>query len=181
MRSVSCRGGVTTEWQGRTLQANYQTLDIEPENHDRRLKGGLSRRGGRHETKLEFKIPDNMLDTTDFGYSQVVSTRGPQLVFVSGQSSATLEGFVGDAVDKASQFDLVFDNIERAIAAIPGASLGNVVFVRTFVKDYVNETDFPLLIAFLKRFPNKPATEMAGVQALPVEGMLVEASVQLVL
>ncbi|GMH43142.1 hypothetical protein BSKO_11064 [Bryopsis sp. KO-2023] len=138
---------------------------------------------GSQGAKLEFTNPDTLFDASTAGYTQIVSTRGRQHIFVSGQTALQADGTLpDDAVgNKARQFELVFENVQRAIDAIPKATLKDVVSIKTYVKDYDPDADLPLVATFGNKFPNPPANDLLGLQSLALKDLLVEVSLQLVL
>lgn len=68
------------------------------------------------------------------GYSQVVTVRGGDLVFVAGQVSLDASGALVGAGDFAAQTRQTFQNLMDALAAV-GASAISVIKLTTFVTD----------------------------------------------
>lgn len=109
------------------------------------------------------------------GYSHAVSVAGGRTIYVSGQVAFDAAGnFVGEG-DFAAQARQVFANL-KAVLRDAGASFDDVVKLTTFIVNYTPELRPVLAEVRAEYLPAKrpPASTLVGVQALAVEGLLIE-------
>lgn len=111
---------------------------------------------------------------TPMGYTHVVSTRGQRTIYISGQVAMDRSGNLVGAGDLRAQATQVFENLKNALAAA-GAGFSDVVKLTMFLVNYK-----PELRAIIREVRgqyitgNPPASTLVGVQALAVEGWLIE-------
>jgi len=111
-----------------------------------------------------------------FGYSRAV--RVGNLVFVAGTTAVDETGTVMGADDPGAQARFIFQKIGRALAEA-GASLDDVVRVRTFITDIAQWEDVALVQGEL--FSEiRPAATLVEVTALVKPELLVEIEVDAV-
>lgn len=123
--------------------------------------------------------PDDVFDSRQYGFSQAVVTSGGRRVVLSGQVAADVEErTIGD--DLAAQLPVVFDNIERVLAAA-GAAAADVVMLRIYLVDAVREQQQAVTDELLRRFPHDPpATSWVLVSGLSEPEWLVEVEAEAV-
>ena len=106
------------------------------------------------------------------GYTQVVTVtdRGVKTIFVSGQ--------VGEGDDYQAQLESVFSRVVQRLGQA-GATVGDVVKMRAFIKNMTPELYQPLAEVRRRTFPEGswPASSVVGVQALARDEFLVEMEV----
>ena len=111
---------------------------------------------------------------TPTGYTHVVSTRGQRTIYISGQVAMDRNGNLVGAGDLRAQATQVFENLKNALAAA-GASFSDIVKLTMFLVNYK-----PELRSVIREVRgqyisgNAPASTLVGVQALAVEGWLIE-------
>lgn len=117
--------------------------------------------------------PDTVFDSRQYGFSQAVVTGGGRRVVLSGQVATDPdERTIGD--DLATQLPIVFDNIERVLAAA-GAALSDVVVLRIYLVEAVRDQQQAVTDELLRRFPDDPpATSWLVISGLSEPGWLVE-------
>lgn len=64
-----------------------------------------------------------------------------RLIFVAGQTALNENGDFGDAGDLPAQFDRVYDNLEKVLAA-NGATFAHVLAFRTFLAKQAEPAEF---------------------------------------
>jgi enamine deaminase RidA (YjgF/YER057c/UK114 family) len=109
------------------------------------------------------------------GYTHAVAVEGGRLIFVAGQVALDKNGNLVGKGDLRVQFDKALDNLVAALAAT-GATVADVVKVNTYVVNY-SQADYPIIREARGRIfvgPNLPASTLVGVQALALEGLLIE-------
>ena len=112
--------------------------------------------------------------STPMGYTHVVSTRGQRTIYISGQVAMDRNGNLVGAGDLHAQATQVFENLKNALAAA-GANFSDIVKLTMFLVNYK-----PELRAIIREVRsqyitgNPPASTLVGVQALAVEGWLIE-------
>ncbi len=106
------------------------------------------------------------------GYTQVVTVtdRGVKTIFVSGQ--------VGEGEDYQAQVESAFSRVVQRLDQA-GATVGDVVKMRAFVKNMTPELYRPVAEARRRTFPEGswPASSVVGVQALAGDEFQVEMEV----
>jgi enamine deaminase RidA (YjgF/YER057c/UK114 family) len=125
--------------------------------------------------------PDKLFDSSQFGYSQVVTSAGKRLVFIAGQVGWDIDGEVvsDDLVAQAKQ---ALNNVRLAIEA-SGGTVADLTMMRTFIVDYRPEFVEQLLPVYLDFFAatEPPAQTWLGVQALALPDLKIEIEAQAVL
>ena len=112
---------------------------------------------------------------TPRGYTHVVTTTGGKMVFIAGQVAWDVKGEIVGKGDLRAQATQAYANLQAALAAA-GATTADVVKLNTYV---VNFKSADLLVIREVRgqfFPqeNLPASTLVGVQALALDGLLIE-------
>ena len=123
--------------------------------------------------KRKFHAPKGVSRAT--GYSHAVSTKGKTTIYVSGQVAFGRDGTLVGEGDFEAQALQVFTNL-KAVLKDAGASFSDVVKTTTFIVNY-NPDLRPILGAVRAEFlpaKNPPASTLVGVQALALEGLLIE-------
>ena len=119
--------------------------------------------------------PDTLL--TPRGYSHVVTIEGAQkLAFIAGQVAVDKEGKLVGAGDLTAQIKQVARNLIAALAAV-GAKPADIVKMNTYIVNYKSSDYGAMREARTILFPDgaePPASTLIGVQALAVDGLLVE-------
>ncbi len=110
-------------------------------------------------------------------FSQVVIVKSDsiQTIYLSGQVSVNQDNELVGENDLQIQAAQAFQNLQMALGSA-GAKTSDVVKINIFVKDY-NPTKATIVgDAFRKAFPHEklPASTWLGVQALALEGLLIE-------
>ncbi len=109
------------------------------------------------------------------GYTHAVAVDGGRMVFVAGQVAFDQDGNLVGPGDLRAQADKALDNLVAALAAA-GATAADVVKINTYVVSY-KPADLAIVREARARFfgdQNPPASTLIGVQALAVEGLLIE-------
>jgi enamine deaminase RidA (YjgF/YER057c/UK114 family) len=119
--------------------------------------------------------PPDLADSRPSGFTQVVATRGENLIFVSGQVAVDRHGRLVGRGDLGAQTHQVFRNLAAALQAA-SAGLEDVVKLTIYVVDY-KSSDRARLLEVRRRYfapENLPASTLVGVQSLAAEGFLIE-------
>ncbi|KAJ3139744.1 hypothetical protein HK100_011227, partial [Physocladia obscura] len=112
------------------------------------------------------------------GYARAVR-KGP-FVYISGTTSTDPEtGVFEHANDAGAQATKIFDNIRRALESV-GATVGDVVRTRMFVKNIVRDSDAVGRAHFAAFGKVEPVATMVEVAGFIDERMLVEIEVDAV-
>jgi len=109
------------------------------------------------------------------GYTHAVAVDGGRMVFVAGQVAFDQDGNLVGTGNLRAQADKALDNLVAALAAA-GATAADVVKINTYVVSY-KPADLAIVREARARFfgdQNPPASTLIGVQALAVEGLLIE-------
>ncbi len=109
------------------------------------------------------------------GYSHVVTARGGQMVFIAGQVAFDAKGNLVGKDDLRTQATQVFENLRVALEAA-GATFADVVKMNTYIVNYKPEHRQVLREVRGQYLATEkpPASTLIGVQALAVEGLLIE-------
>jgi enamine deaminase RidA (YjgF/YER057c/UK114 family) len=110
------------------------------------------------------------------GYTHVVTVEGGgKLVFVAGQVALNKEMQLVGAGDLRAQARQALQNLVAALASV-GATPADVVKITTYVVNYKSSDVQAIGEARRDVFgrENPPASTLVGVQALAVEGLLIE-------
>jgi enamine deaminase RidA (YjgF/YER057c/UK114 family) len=121
----------------------------------------------------QFFNPSNMHRPR--GYTHAVAISGGRLIFIAGQVAFDKEGNLVGKGDLRAQTEKALENLVGALAAA-GATPADVVKVNTYVVNY-KPADYPIIRearAGIFEEKNPPASTLVGVQALAMEGLLIE-------
>ncbi len=118
--------------------------------------------------------PDQLFNSLQYGFSQVVAAQGRTTVYISGQVAWDETGAIVGRGDLAAQTRKALENVAAAVAAA-GGTLADVVSMRIYVvAGYMNDSR-AIREALLDFFPaNPPTTTWIAVPALANEEFLVE-------
>ena len=109
------------------------------------------------------------------GFSQVVTSGPGKMVFISGQVAFDENNELVGRGDLRAQAVQTLENVKKALAAV-GATFADVVKTNTYVVNY--RTDMIGLIRDVRAqyLPQEkaPASTLVGVQALALDGLLIE-------
>lgn len=125
--------------------------------------------------------PDTLFDSSQFGYSQVITSNGNKLVFMAGQVGWDANGeMVGD--DLVAQAEQALQNVRLAVEAA-GGTVDDLTMMRTYVVDYRPEFVEQLLPVYQAFFAGTqpPAQTWLGVQSLALPELQIEIEAQAVL
>jgi enamine deaminase RidA (YjgF/YER057c/UK114 family) len=109
------------------------------------------------------------------GYSHAVAVEGGRLIFIAGQVALDKDGNLIGRGDLRAQADKALENLVAALAAA-GATPADIVKVNTYIVNYTS-ADYSIIRDARARVfdtQNPPASTLIGVQALAVEGLLIE-------
>jgi enamine deaminase RidA (YjgF/YER057c/UK114 family) len=112
---------------------------------------------------------------TPRGYTHVVTASGGKLVFISGQVAFDVKGEMVGKGDLEAQATQAYANLQAALASV-GATLADVVKMNTYVVNF-KAADLPVIREVRAQFfpqENLPASTLVGVQALAIDGLLIE-------
>lgn len=119
----------------------------------------------------QFINPEGIAPPT--GYTHVVTTDAPKLVFISGQIGIDPQGKIQEGL--RAQTIHVFENLKTALASV-GATFDDVVKVTYLIVNFKAE-DRVLLREIRADYFNPehpPASTLIGVQALALPELLIE-------
>lgn len=109
------------------------------------------------------------------GYTHVVTAQGGKAVYVSGQIALDAQGELVGKNDLRRQTEQVYENLRGALAAA-GATLADVVKVNIYVVNFKPQ-DLSVIREIRSQYyaqEHPPASTLIGVQALALEGLLIE-------
>lgn len=127
---------------------------------------------------MEKKFVNPPTLATPRGYTHVVTATSGKMIFIAGQVAFDVKGEIVGKGDLQAQATQVYANLQAALAAV-GATLADVVKMNTYVVNY-KPADLPILREVRGQFfpqENLPASTLVGVQALAVDGLLIEVEV----
>lgn len=119
----------------------------------------------------QFINPEGIAPPT--GYTHVVTTDAPKLVFISGQIGIDAQGKIQEGL--RAQTIQVFENIKTALSSV-GATFDDVVKVTYLIVNFKAE-DRVLVREIRAQYFNAdhpPASTLIGVQALALPELLIE-------
>jgi len=118
--------------------------------------------------------PENLFDSSPYGFSQVVACSGQRLVFCAGQTANDKDlNFLG-AGDLKVQLEASLENVRIALAAA-GAEPSDVVSIRTYIVDYTPEyLDIVSLVMNEFFAGDPPASTLIGIKALALPHFMCE-------
>lgn len=118
--------------------------------------------------------PDQLFNSLQYGFSQLIAARGGTTVYISGQVAWDEKGAIVGRGDLAVQTRKALENVATAVAAA-GGTLADVVSMRIYVVAGYMRDSRAIREALLDFFPtNPPATTWIAVPALANEEFLVE-------
>ena len=125
--------------------------------------------------------PAALFDSRPFHFSQVVTAPAGRLVFVAGQTAWDEKGQLVGGDDLAAQARQALVNVGLALEAA-GATVADLVMMRTFVVNYRPEFVDILLPEFAHFFTDSPppANTWVGVQSLALPELMIEIEAQAV-
>jgi len=109
------------------------------------------------------------------GYTHAVAVEWGRTIFIAGQVALDQQGNLVGKGDLRLQADKALENLVTALAAA-GANPADVVKMNTYVVNY-KPADYSAIREARARIfsgENPPASTLIGVQALAVEGLLIE-------
>lgn len=127
------------------------------------------------EKAMEKKFINPPTLATPRGYTHVVTATGGKTVFVAGQVAWDLKGEIVGKGDLRAQATQAYTNLRAALAAA-GATPADVVKMNTYVVNF-KAADLPVIREVRGQFfpqENLPASTLVGVQALALDGLLIE-------
>ena len=109
------------------------------------------------------------------GYTHVVRASGSQMIYISGQVAIDKSGNLVGRGDFRAQAIQVHENLKAALAAVD-AGFADVVKMTTYIVNYTQETRAIIrdVRSQYVSAEQPPANTLIGVQALVVEGFLLE-------
>ena len=118
--------------------------------------------------------PKELFPSLQYGFSQIVTSRGDKTVYLSGQVAWDENQQIVGPGDLRAQTWQTFKNIETAIQ-LAGGALADIVSLRIYiVADQMGQTA-PVSEALREFFPdNPPASTWVGVHSLANEDFLIE-------
>jgi enamine deaminase RidA (YjgF/YER057c/UK114 family) len=132
---------------------------------------GLKNRGSTVEK--HFFNPSNIHQPR--GYTHAVAVEGGRTIFIAGQVAFDYQGNLVGKGDLRAQAEKALENLVAALAAA-GATPADVVKMNTYVVNY-QPANLPVIRETRSRiFPGDkpPASTLIGVQALAMDGLLIE-------
>lgn len=123
----------------------------------------------------EYLNPPELFNSQQYGFSQIVTSRGGKTVYLSGQVGWDAQQRMVGPGDPLAQTQQTLRNIETAMR-IAGGALTDVVSMRIYIVDDVMADDRFMTQALLEFFPHDglPATTWIGVKSLANKDFLVE-------
>ena len=112
---------------------------------------------------------------TPRGYTHVVTASGGKMVFIAGQVAWDVKGEIVGKGDLRAQATQAYENLKTALAAAV-ATTADIVKMNTYVVNF-KAADLPVIREVRAKFfpqENVPASTLVGVQALAVDGLLIE-------
>jgi enamine deaminase RidA (YjgF/YER057c/UK114 family) len=127
------------------------------------------------EKTMEKKFINPPTLYTPRGYSHVVTVSGGKMIFVAGKVSADIKREIVGKGDLRTQATQTYEHLKTALAAA-GATMADIVKMNTYVVN-LKAADFPVLLEVQAKFflpENLPTSTLVGVQALALDGLLIE-------
>lgn len=119
--------------------------------------------------------PNTLFPSQQYGFSQIVTSRGGTTVYISGQVGWDAKQDIGDAGDLHIQTMRALENIERAVNAV-GGTRHDIVSLRIYiVGEWIHNagTVRECLLAFFDS-NRLPTSTWIGVAALASRDFLIE-------
>ena len=119
--------------------------------------------------------PDNLFQSTQYGFSQIVKSRGGTTVYLSGQVAWDAQQQIGAPNDLGIQTRRTLENVERAVVAA-GGQREDIVSMRIYIVAEAMRSNTPVREALLEFFPpdRLPTTTWIGVTSLANPDFLIE-------
>jgi enamine deaminase RidA (YjgF/YER057c/UK114 family) len=123
----------------------------------------------------EYLNPTELFPSLQYGFSQIVTSTGGKMVFLSGQVGWNEQQQIVGSGDLRAQTWQTFRNIETGLKAV-GGSLTDVVSLRIYIVEEKLAESQHISAALQEFFPasHAPATTWLGVRALANEEFLIE-------
>ena len=112
---------------------------------------------------------------TPRGYTHVVTASGGKMIFVAGQVAWDSKGEIVGKGDLRAQATQAYTNLKAALAEA-GATTADLVKMNTYIVNF-KSADLPVIREVRSQFfpqNNLPASPLVGVQALAMDGLLIE-------
>ena len=109
------------------------------------------------------------------GFSQVVTATEGKVVFISGQVALNADNELVGEGDLRAQVVQTLENLKQALAAV-GATFDDVLKTNTYIVNYTPDMIDVVREVRSQYLPQEkpPASTLIGVQALVLEGLLIE-------
>lgn len=118
--------------------------------------------------------PPGLFNSLQYGFSQIVTSRGGKLVHLSGQVAWDEQQQIVGPGDLGQQTRQTFENIKTALQTA-GGTLADVVSLRIYIVAEEIENTAPVSEALRHFFPaNPPTSTWIGVYALANPDFLIE-------
>lgn len=123
----------------------------------------------------EYINPKELFPSLQYGFSQIITSGGGKLVFISGQIGWNEHQQMVGAGDLQAQTWQTFRNLETAIKAA-GGTLTDIVSLRIYIVEEKLEQSHHIKDALQAFFPAEqaPTTTWIGVRALANKEFLIE-------
>jgi len=108
-------------------------------------------------------------------YTQLVTTNGGQIIYISGQVAADKSGEIMHKGDFVAQTKQVYENLKIALNSV-GATFNDVIKTTTYVVN-TDAEKIKIVREIRGQYhtgPNPPASTYVGVQGLADESIMVE-------
>jgi 2-iminobutanoate/2-iminopropanoate deaminase len=119
--------------------------------------------------------PPNLFPSQQYGFSQIVASRGGTTVYLSGQVAWDADQQIGDPGDLGVQTRRALANVETAVQAA-GGSRDDIVSLRIYIVGEHIHASRPVRDGLLAFFhpERQPASTWIGVPALANPEFLIE-------
>src|SRR5215510_3544486 len=127
------------------------------------------------EKAVEKKFINPPTLATPRGYTHAVTATSGKMIFIAGQVAWDVKGEIVGKGDLRAQATQAYTNLKAALAAA-GAATADVVKMNTYVVSF-KSADLPVIREVRSQFfsqENLPASTLVGVQALAMDGLLIE-------
>ena len=149
---------------------------------DRSVRSFLFPDGEDRKMTTQHINPESLFPSLQFGFSQVVSTKGERTIHCAGQTAWDKDmNLIGEG-DFAAQARAVYENVRLALASA-GAEPKDIVRMRTYIVDYTPDYLEPLGIETAAFFGSHspPASTLIGVERLAMPEFMIEIEVTAIL
>jgi enamine deaminase RidA (YjgF/YER057c/UK114 family) len=119
--------------------------------------------------------PEELFPSQQYGFSQVVSTKGLTTVYLSGQVAWNAKQEISDALDLGAQARRALDNVEVGVRSA-GGTRTDIVSLRLYIVGEHVYNSRPVRDALVEFFPpdKLPSSTWIGVSALANRDFLIE-------